>query len=116
MSILALTDIDLAKRLSSDSLWCLRASPAPIFLLAMSLSSKGTSIIHCYCVICDVIFVATTEVGVSSYYLSAEELQLRDLMLMLHHKNKSVQRIPPYTPLLYSKTGVYRVPFFLFLL
>ena len=25
-----------------------------------------------------------------------------------HHDNMSVQCIPPYTPLLYSKTGVYR--------
>ena len=34
-----------------------------------------------------------------------------------HHENKSVQRRPPNTPLLYSKTGVYRgIHFFLFLI
>ena len=34
-----------------------------------------------------------------------------------HHDNMSVHYIPPYTPLLNSKTGVYRVYiFFLFLL
>ena len=27
---------------------------------------------------------------------------------MYHHENMSVYCIPPYTPLLYSKTGVYR--------
>ena len=32
-----------------------------------------------------------------------------------HHENKSVKRTPPYTPLLYSKTGVYR-GIFLFLI
>ena len=31
-----------------------------------------------------------------------------------HHENKSVYRTPPYTPILYSKTGVYRgIHFFL---
>ena len=34
-----------------------------------------------------------------------------------HQDNMSVCFIPPYTPLLYSKTGVYRsIHFFLFLL
>ena len=34
-----------------------------------------------------------------------------------HQDNMSVCLIPPYTPLLYSKTGVYRgIHFFLFLL
>ena len=36
------------------------------------------------------------------------------LVLFCHHENKSVKRRPPYTPLLYSETGVYRgIHFFL---
>ena len=39
-------------------------------------------------------------------------------LLVFHHANNSVKWIPPYTPLLYSKTGVYRglYYFLLFLL
>ena len=34
--------------------------------------------------------------------------------ILIHHANMSVKCIPPYTPLLYSKTGVYRgILFFL---
>ena len=36
------------------------------------------------------------------------------IMKREHQENMSVQRIPPYTPLLYSKTGVCRgIPIFL---
>ena len=40
-----------------------------------------------------------------------------DVLLILYHANMSVYCIPPYIPLLYSKTAVYRgIHFFLFLL
>ena len=32
----------------------------------------------------------------------------RKIQKACHHENKSVYRRPPYTPLLYSKTWVYR--------
>ena len=40
-----------------------------------------------------------------------------DILFEMYQDNMSVCFIPPYTPLLYSKTGVYRgIHFFLFLL
>ena len=43
--------------------------------------------------------------------LNARQLQVN------HHENKSVLQTPPYTPFLYSKSGVYRgLQFFLFFL
>ena len=42
------------------------------------------------------------------------QLILAILIFLDHHANMSVKCTPPYTPLLYSKTGVYRgIHFFL---
>ena len=65
---------------------------------------------HCFCIsgICRVFIIF-------SYFCSEQRLRYSMMrcywvstILRRHQDNMSVQCIPPYTPLLYSKTGVYR--------
>ena len=46
--------------------------------------------------------------NVAMEMVSAQNHRFNTVSEYNHHENKSVKQTPPYTPLLYSKTGDYR--------